>query len=153
MPGVQTLMPVLLRFVQQGRLSLGTVVRMACERPAALYGIEAKGGLGVGMDADLALWDLDGTAVFERGRVQSRCGWSPYEGETLAAAPEMVVVGGRGRDGGRRGGRSSRGPDAPVRARRPPAVGLLPEAVSASGAGRGACRARKRRLDEKRPML
>lgn len=95
MPGVQTLMMVLLRFVQQGRLSLETLVRMACERPASLYGIEGKGRLEVGMDADIALWDLDRTVVFERSMVQSKCGWSPYEGETLAAAPELVVVGGR----------------------------------------------------------
>lgn len=95
MPGVQTLMMTLLRFVGQGRLSLETVVRMACERPAELYRIEGKGRLEVGMDADLALWDLGRTVVFERGMVQSKCGWSPYEGETLAAAPEIVVVGGR----------------------------------------------------------
>lgn len=95
MPGVQTLMMVLLRFVQQGRLGLETVVQMACERPASLYGIQGKGRLEVGLDADLALWDLNRTVVFDRGMVQSKCGWSPYEGETLAAAPEMVVVGGR----------------------------------------------------------
>lgn len=95
MPGVQTLMMVLLRFVQQGRLPLSTVVRMACERPAALYGIEGKGRIEIGMDADLALWDLERTVVFERGMVQSKCGWSPYEGETLAAAPEYVLVGGQ----------------------------------------------------------
>ena len=95
MPGVQTLMMVLLRFVQHGRLPLETVVRMACERPASLYGIADKGSLEVGMDADLALWDLDRTVVFDRSMVQSKCGWSPYEGETLAAAPEMVVVSGQ----------------------------------------------------------
>lgn len=95
MPGVQTLMMALLRFVQQGRLSLETVVRMACERPAELYSIEGKGRLEVGMDADLALWAVDRTVVFDAEMVQSKCGWSPYEGETLAAAPEMVVVGGR----------------------------------------------------------
>ena len=95
MPGVQTLMPVLLRFVQQGRLSLEKIVRMACETPAALYGIRGKGRLEVGMDADLVLWDLDRSEEFTRSGVQSKCGWSPYEGETLAAAPEFVVVNGR----------------------------------------------------------
>ena len=95
MPGVQTMMPVLLRFVQQGRLSLETVVRMACETPAALYGIEGKGRLEIGMDADLVLWDLRRSRTFERRTGQSKCGWSPYEGETLAAAPEMVVLNGR----------------------------------------------------------
>jgi hypothetical protein len=42
MPGVQTLLPVLLTFVAQGRLRLEDVVRMACENPAALYGIQAS---------------------------------------------------------------------------------------------------------------
>ena len=94
MPGVQTMMPVLLRFVQQGRLGLETVVRMACEAPAAMYGIEGKGRLAVGMDADLVLWDLERSEDFTRSMGQSKCGWSPYEGATLAAAPEMVIVGG-----------------------------------------------------------
>ena len=95
MPGVQTMMLVLLRFVQQGRLSLETVVAMACETPAALYGIRGKGRLEIGMDADLALWDLARSERFVRTMVQSKCGWSPYEGATLAASPEMVFVGGK----------------------------------------------------------
>lgn len=95
MPGVQTILPVLLTFVAQGRLSLGTVVRMACETPAALYDMVGKGSISVGYDADIAIIDPNRSYVFERSMVQSKCGWSPYEGETLTGAVEHVVVGGR----------------------------------------------------------
>ncbi len=95
MPGVQTLLPVLLTFVSQGRLSLETLVKMACERPAELYGIQGKGRIEVGMDADLVLVDANRTQVFTQDMVESKCGWSPYEGERLTGWPEHVVLGGR----------------------------------------------------------
>jgi dihydroorotase len=81
MPGVQTTLPVLLTYVAQGRLSLATLVKMACERPAELYGIAGKGKIAVGYHADFAIVDPTATYTFERSMVASRCGWSPYEGE------------------------------------------------------------------------
>lgn len=95
MPGVQTLLPVLLTFVAQGRLELKTLVRMLCEKPAELYAIEGKGRLAVGADADITLVDANRSYVFERSMVKSKCGWSPYEGETLTGAVEHVVLNGR----------------------------------------------------------
>jgi dihydroorotase len=94
MPGVQTLLPVLLTFVAQGKLDLPTVVRMACQRPASLYGILGKGRIEVGFDADLVLVDPSRSYVFERAMVESKCGWSPYEGETLTGSIEHVVLSG-----------------------------------------------------------
>jgi dihydroorotase len=94
MPGVQTMLSVLLTFVSQGRLSVLKLVEMACEKPAELYGIRGKGRLEVGFDADITLVDPRRTATFERSMVQSKCGWSPYEGERLTGWVEHVVVGG-----------------------------------------------------------
>jgi dihydroorotase len=95
MPGVQTMLPVLLTLVHQGRLSLELVVKMACESPARLYGIYGKGRIEGGADADLVLVDLDRSLKVERRMLQSKCGWSPYEGEVLTGWPETVVLGGR----------------------------------------------------------
>lgn len=94
MPGVQTMLNVLLTFVNQGRLSLEKVVRMACEAPAELYSIRGKGHIEVGFDADLTLVDLKRSQVFTREMVVSKCGWSPYEGETFTGWVEHVVLGG-----------------------------------------------------------
>lgn len=92
MPGVQTILPVLLRFVQEGRLSLEKLVLMGCERPAALYGIAGKGSLNVGNDADLCLIDFAATQKLSRWDIQSKCGWSPYEGHTIGGFPKAVFV-------------------------------------------------------------
>jgi len=94
MPGVQTLLPVLLTFVAQGRLSMSTLQRMLCERPAELYAIRGKGHLRPGFDADLVVIDPKASYTFERSMVESKCGWSPYEGETLTGRIEGVVLGG-----------------------------------------------------------
>lgn len=94
MPGVQTMLSVLLTFVSQGRLSANKLVEMACEKPAELYDIKGKGHLAVGYDGDITLVDPNRTTVFERSMVQSKCGWSPYEGEALTGWVEHVVLGG-----------------------------------------------------------
>ncbi len=95
MPGVQTMLPVLLTFVAAGRLSLADVVRMACEGPARIYGALDKGRIEAGCHADLALVDPGPTYTFERSMVASKCGWSPFEGERLTGRVEHVVLRGR----------------------------------------------------------
>jgi dihydroorotase len=94
MPGVETMLHVLLTFVAEGRLDLQTVVKMACERPAALYGIKGKGRIEIGYDADLVLVDPSSSFTMTRDRVVSKCGWSPYEGETLYGRIEKVFLNG-----------------------------------------------------------
>ena len=94
MPGVQTLLPVLSTLMHQGLFSKETLVRMLCERPAELYSITGKGRIEVGFDADFVLFDPARRRVVEPGMIQSKCGWSPYEGEELVGWPEAVVLGG-----------------------------------------------------------
>lgn len=94
MPGVQTMLSVLLTFVNQGRLSFRTVVRMLCENPAKLYGIKGKGRLEVGYDADIAVVDLLKSRKVDKSILQSKCGWSPYGGEILTGWTELVYVNG-----------------------------------------------------------
>lgn len=95
MPGVQTMLPLLLDFVSQGRISLETVVRMSSERPAELYGIRDRGTLVVGGWADLAVVDLSASFVVEKAWLKSKCGWSPFEGRTLRGKPVHTLVNGK----------------------------------------------------------
>ncbi len=101
MPGVQTFARALLRFVQEGRLGLDRLVSMAAGRPAELFGLASKGRIEPGFDADLAVFDLGASAPFEEAEIQSRCGWSPFTGLELAAAPRYVYLRGQlaSRDG------------------------------------------------------
>lgn len=96
LPGVQTLLPVMLTLhKREGLFSLPEFVTLACEGPARLYGIAKKGRIAPGYDADLALVDLSRETVFDRSMVASKCGWSPFEGETLVAPPVHVVLRGK----------------------------------------------------------
>lgn len=101
MPGVQTLLPVMLDFVNEGEIALNQVVRMACERPAELFGIKNKGKIAAGYDADLAIVDLKKGFVIDQKWLLSKCGWSPFEGRTLKGFPVHTLVRGqfRVRDG------------------------------------------------------
>jgi dihydroorotase len=94
MPGVETMLPVLLTCCAQGRLAYPTLVKMLCERPAELYGMVGKGHLAVGYDADLTLVDMKQEWQVDEGHLQSKCGWSPYHGETLTGKVQRVYLNG-----------------------------------------------------------
>lgn len=92
MPGVQTLLPLVLRSVHEGLLTLSAAVRMTSSRPASLYGIANKGEIQVGYDADFAIVDLDRAWTIEHSWLASRCGWSPYEGQAMKGWVEQTWV-------------------------------------------------------------
>ncbi len=94
MPGVQTLLPVMLDWVNKGALSLEKLTALTAENPAELYGIKNKGQIREGFDADLALIDLSQKWIVEKDWLQSKCGWSPYEGWSLTGRPIHALVNG-----------------------------------------------------------
>ncbi|MBT9554400.1 MAG: dihydroorotase [Myxococcales bacterium] len=95
MPGVQTLLTVILDHVAAGRLSLERAVDLTAAGPARVYGLARKGRIAVGYDADLALVDLAARRTFTREMAASRCGWSPFEGVTFQGVPVATIVRGR----------------------------------------------------------
>jgi dihydroorotase len=101
MPGVQTLLPVMLDHVAAGRLSLERLVDLAAAGPARVFGILGKGRIARGYDADLVLVDLAARRRVEHDWLRSRAGWSPYEGRELTGWPVATLVRGRivARDG------------------------------------------------------
>lgn len=72
-PGVETLVPLLMTAVAQGRLSLEKVVDLISVRPAQLFGLNpAKGSLAPGSDADITIYDPRQTRIIQRGEGESR---------------------------------------------------------------------------------
>jgi dihydroorotase len=92
MTGVQTLLPVMLDHVNAGRLSLLRLVDLTSAGPARLFGIAGKGRIAVGYDADLTLVDLRRRGTITQGWIQSRAGWTPYDGVTVTGWPVATVV-------------------------------------------------------------
>jgi dihydroorotase len=95
MPGVQTLLPVLLTLASEGLITVHDIVRMACETPAKLYAIKGKGFIEPGADADITVVDIEKRWTLERSWIKSKCGWSPYEGQTLTGLPVHTLVNGK----------------------------------------------------------
>lgn len=92
MPGVQTLVPIMLDHVAAGRLSLARFVDMTSRAPARLFGIAGKGAIEPGFDADLTLVDLARRETVTLGWVASKCAWSPFEGRTVTGWPVGTIV-------------------------------------------------------------
>jgi dihydroorotase len=95
MPGVQTLVPVMLDHVNAGRLSLARFVDLTSAGPQRLFGIAGKGRIAVGYDADLTVVDLKAERVIEDGWIGSKCGWTPFVGRKVKGWPAGTVVRGR----------------------------------------------------------
>jgi dihydroorotase len=95
MPGVQTLLPVMLDHVNRGRLSLARLVDLTSAGPARLFGIAGKGRVAVGYDADLTLVDLERETVVTDAMMASRVRWTPYAGMRVKGWPLGTMVRGR----------------------------------------------------------
>ena len=57
MPGVQTIFPVMIDHVNNGKLSLNQLINLMCENPCKIFGIKNKGFIKEGFDADLTIVD------------------------------------------------------------------------------------------------
>ncbi len=95
MPGVQTLLPLLLNHVANGRTSLQRVVELTSAGAQRIFGIVGKGRIAAGYDADFTVVDLKAEWTIEESWLASRCGWSPFTGMRLTGKPLGTIVRGR----------------------------------------------------------
>ncbi len=92
MPGVQTLVPVMLTHVNQGRLSLRRFVELTSAGPQRIFGIAGKGRIAEGYDADFTLVDMQRRETITADWSRSRCGWTPFEGFEAEGWPVATIV-------------------------------------------------------------
>lgn len=94
-PGVQTLLPILLNHVNAGRLSLSQLLRMVCENQRRVFGIKNKGRLQVGFDADVTLLDMNRVAKIENKNMATKVGWTPFDGMEIKGWPIGTILKGK----------------------------------------------------------
>ena len=95
MPGVQTLLPVMLHHVNEGNLRLGQLVKFICENPIQIFKIKNKGYIKKGFDADLTIIDMNKTIEIKNEDIESKCKWSPFHGEKLKGIPVATIINGQ----------------------------------------------------------
>jgi dihydroorotase len=92
MPGVQTLLPLMLNHVAEGRLTLQHLIELTSAGPQRVFGLTAKGRIALGYDADFSIVDLKARWMIEESWLASKCGWSPFTGMAITGKPVGTIV-------------------------------------------------------------
>ncbi len=92
MPGVQTLLPILLTHAAEGRLSMERLVDLTSHGANRIFGLADKGRLAVGYDADLTLVDLKARRTITHDWMATRAGWTPFDGFEAKGWPMATII-------------------------------------------------------------
>ena len=94
MPGGQTIFPVMLDHVNNGKISLEQLINLMCENPCRIFGIKNKGYIKEGFDADLTIADMNKEVVIKDEMIASKCGWIPFNNYKVKGFPVGTIVNG-----------------------------------------------------------
>jgi dihydroorotase len=95
MPGVQTLVPVMLDHVNAGRMTIERFVDLSSHGPNRIFGMARKGRIAAGYDADFTMVDMKRTETIANAQGGSRAGWTPYDGKAVTGWPVGTIIRGR----------------------------------------------------------
>ena len=94
MPGVQTIFPVMIDHVNNGKLTLNQLINLMCENPCRIFGIKNKGFIKEGFDADLTIVDMKKEMIIKDEMIASKCGWTPFNNYKVKGFPVGTIVNG-----------------------------------------------------------
>jgi dihydroorotase (multifunctional complex type) len=92
MPGVQTMLPLMLTAALAGRIELKDMVQRCVTNPARIFGLATKGALETGKDADIVLVNPAEEYTIADEQMLSKCGWTPFAGTKVKGRIERVFV-------------------------------------------------------------
>jgi dihydroorotase len=93
-PLVQHSLLLMLHYWKQGKISLETIVRKTSHAVADCFQVKDRGYIREGYYADLVMVDLADTTTVTKENLLSKCGWSPFEGQTFPAKITHTFVSG-----------------------------------------------------------
>ena len=91
-PGVQTLVPVMLNHVNEGRLTLERLVELWSYGPERIHGLVNKGRIKRGYNADFTIVDLNKENTITNAQQKSKTGWTPFDGMKVKGWPIMTII-------------------------------------------------------------
>ena len=95
MPGVQSLLPLMLNHAAEGRITLARLVDLVCHGPNRIFQIARKGRLAVGYDADFTVVDLKAQRTIRKEDAATKSGWTPFDGKEVKGWPGGTIIRGR----------------------------------------------------------
>lgn len=94
--GLETAVPLLIdKLVNKNIISLGRFVEMISTNPARILGLENKGQIRIGLDADLTILKLHQEIIVDTSQFRSKGRNNPFQGWKLKGSPVMTIVGGK----------------------------------------------------------
>ncbi len=94
MPGVQTMLPIMLNHVNNKKLTLNKLVELLCENPSDLYSLD-RGKIQEQKVADITIIDLNKTHIIKNEDMKYKCGWTPFHGKEIKGKVEKVIIDGK----------------------------------------------------------
>ena len=94
-PGVQTLIPIMLNHVHEGRLSYERLVDLMAYGPYRIHKIKNKCLIRKGFNADFTVVDPKTEHIISNAEQASKSGWTPYDGKKVVGFPKMTIIGGK----------------------------------------------------------
>lgn len=93
-PGVENSLELMLTSLEE-KLNINQLQKIMSENPAKIFGIENKGKIEIGYDADLTVVDLSIKEIIRNEDVVSKCGWTPYKGMKTGGKVVGTIVRGK----------------------------------------------------------
>ena len=91
-PGVQTLVPIMLNHVNNGKLTLERLVELWSYGPERIHKLVNKGRIAEGYDADFKIVDMQKKNTITNAQQQSKTGWTPYDGMDVTGWPIATII-------------------------------------------------------------
>ena len=93
-PNLETVVPLLLSEVNKGNIDFKIIPKIFSENAAKVYGLENKGKLEIGYDADLTIIDLKQKGTIDMNNFKTKAEYSPFDGWEYQGLPVMTIVNG-----------------------------------------------------------
>ena len=84
----------MLNHVNDGKLTLEQLMILVCENPAKIFGIIGKGFIKENYDADFTIVDMNKVIEIKNDKIESKCGWSPFDGYKFKGTPVYTIING-----------------------------------------------------------
>ena len=91
-PGVQTLVPIMLNHVNNGKLTLERLVELWSYGPERIHKLINKGRIAEGYDADFTVVDMKKKNTITNAQQKSKTGWTPYDGMEVVGWPIITII-------------------------------------------------------------
>lgn len=87
-PGLETMLPLLLTAVADGRLTVERLIQLTHTAPQSIFGLPAQPDTHVEVDSDVR-------ATLTHKNLHTKCGWTPFEGMEVQGSVRRVVLRGQ----------------------------------------------------------